>query len=67
MIRLVPMGKKLKETFQDVLLEERLAKEERIRRAEDKARQEEIQKRLEAAEQEEQSQERIQQNIEALE
>ncbi|MBL4615829.1 MAG: OmpA family protein [Magnetovibrio sp.] len=67
LIRLVPMGKKLKETFQDVLLEERLAKEERIRRAEDKARQEEIQKRLEAAEQEEQSQERIQQNIEALE
>lgn len=60
LIRLVPMTNELKDEFTQVLLEERLAEEERKRRAEDKARQDEVQERLKAAEEEQQTQERIQ-------
>ena len=67
LIRLVPMGNKLKEEFQDILLEERLAAEERKRRAEQKAEQDAIQERLKAAEQEQATQDKVQQDMNALE
>ncbi len=66
-ILLVPMGKQLKETFQDVLLEERLAEERRRREAEHKAKQETIQERLEAAEEEEAIEQRVQEKMDRLE
>ena len=66
-VRLVPMDKFLKEDFQDVLLEERLAEEERIRRLEEKAKQDAIQEKVQAAEEEIQTEERIQEDLNSLE
>lgn len=66
-IRLVPMDKKLKEEFIDLLLEERLAAEERRRRAEAKAKQDAIQERVNAAEQEKATEEKIQREMDTLE
>lgn len=50
-IRLEPMNNQTKDAFTEVLLEERLAREERQRRAEAKAAQDAVQERLKAAEQ----------------
>jgi len=49
LIRLVPMNTKLKDAFIEVLLEERLAEEERKRRAKDAADRQAIQDKLDAA------------------
>ena len=53
-VRLVQMAKADKEAFQDVLLEERLAEEERKRREEEERQRQEIQDRVDAANQENQ-------------
>lgn len=67
LIRLVPMDKRMKEAFQQIMLEERLAEEERKRRAEEKAKQDAIQERVKAAEEEQQMEERIQEEMDAME
>jgi len=66
-LRLVPMGNKLKEEFQNLLLEERLVEERRKRRAEEKVKQDAVQERIKAAEQELQTEEQLQEDIDALE
>ena len=65
-VRLVPMDKKLKNEFIDILLEERLAEEERKRRLEEKAKQDAIQERLKAAESEQQLQNQINENLDGM-
>lgn len=67
LIRMVPMDKKIKEQFQDLLLEERLAEEERKRRAEDRARQQEVQDRVQDAKQENAQDRKIQQQMDSME
>jgi len=64
-VRLVPMDNKLKEEFVDILLEARLAKEERKRRLEEKAKQDAIQEQLKAAEAETKAAEQLQQDLNA--
>lgn len=62
-VRLVPMDNKQKDEFVEVLLEERLAEEERKRRLEEKAKQDAIQERLKAAEAETKAAEQLQQDL----
>ncbi len=65
-ILLVPMDKKLKEKFQDLLVDERIAAEELKRRAEEKLRQEEVQRQIQEAEEEEANESRLKQATEDL-
>lgn len=66
-VRLVPMGNQIKDEFIDILLNERLAAEERQRRLEEKVKQDAIQKRLNAADAENRADQQLQQDMKALE